>query len=185
MDPSVLDRASYRSRSEGLIAVFEQFDVNLSEFDFPPGPLTLVAESIEKPGNLGAMLRTADAVGADAFVAVGDSVDPFNPNVIRASTGAIFSVPLAQGDLSELITWLGDVPLVAADPGGTCRYWDHHFEEKMAIIVGAEDEGISEEALALAAASVSIPMVGPTDSVNASVSMALLAYEALRQRGSR
>jgi TrmH family RNA methyltransferase len=181
VDPATLDRASYRRRSEGVIAVFEQFDVQLTGLG-SPGSLTLAAEAIEKPGNLGAMLRTADAVGADAFVAIGSTIDPFNPNVLRASTGALFTVPIAVSELGEFIDWLGQVELVAAVPGSPSPYWDADLAGDTALIVGSEAVGLSEAAIEAAAHKVSIPMGGVTDSLNASVSLALLAYEAVRQR---
>lgn len=183
VDPTALDRASYRNRSEGLIAVFEQLDLSLNRLG-SPGSLVLAAEAIEKPGNLGAMLRTADAVGADAFVAVGSTIDPFNPNVLRASTGALFSVAIAVCELVEFLDWLDRVELVAAVPGSPIPYWADDLTGDTALIVGSEDAGLSEEAVEAARRTVSIPMAGITDSLNASVSLALLAYEAVRQRAT-
>jgi len=177
--PKAMDRASYRHTSQGVIAVFEQFPLDIGRLD--PGGLVLAAEAVEKPGNLGAMLRTADAVGAAAMVAVG-AVDPFNPNVIRASTGALFSVPVAVCDLEAFVDWLGAVPLVATAPDAPLPYWDHDFALPAAIMVGAEDAGLSEAARAAASAVVSIPMKGLADSLNASVSLALPAYEAIRRQ---
>lgn len=181
--PEALDRASYRKRSQGLIVVFEQFPLDLGRLG-TPGSLTLAAEAIEKPGNLGAMLRTADAAGADAFVAVGATVDPFNPNVLRASTGALFTVPVALCELDDLTGWLGDVELVAAVPHAPTPYWGGDLRRDVAIIVGTEDAGLSDAVIEAASRTVSIPMAGTADSLNASVSLALLAYEALRQRSA-
>lgn len=186
VEPTALDRASYRRRSEGVIAVFDQFPLPLDRLRPGVDPLVLVAEAIEKPGNLGAMLRTADATGASALIAIGRGVDPFNPNVIRASTGALFTVPLAICLLPELVSWLSAiaVPLVVATPDAASPYWDHDLAGGTALMVGAEKEGLSSEALQAAAHAVSIPMSGSSDSLNASVSLALLAYEAVRQRST-
>ena len=178
--PRAMGRASYGDTSQGVIAVFEQFPLDIGSLD--PGGLVLAAEAVEKPGNLGAMLRTADAVGAAAMVAVGGAVDPFNPNVIRASTGALFNVPVAVCELEDFVGWLGAVPLVATAPDAPLPYWDHDFALPTAIMVGAEHDGLSEAARAAASATVSIPMKGLADSLNASVSLALPAYEALRRQ---
>lgn len=179
-----LDRASYRGRSQGLIAVFAQFDISIDRLDPGPDPMILIAESIEKPGNLGALLRTADAVGAAALIAADPTTDPFSPNVVRASTGAIFSVPLAVSALPSTLTWLRrlNIPLVAADPGASDPLWSADLSRACALMVGSEQLGLSDGARAGADQTVSIPMLGATDSLNVSVAMAVLAYESLRQR---
>ncbi len=184
VEPTVLSRASYRSQSEGVIAVFEQFPLTLDQIDLDDTPLVLAAESIEKPGNLGAMLRTADAFGANGFVAIGETVDVFNPNVIRASTGALFTVPVALCGLDDFGLWLEDhsIRLIAASPGSQNTLWDTDMKGASALLVGAEDTGLSKSATQLCDSLVAIPMFGLSDSLNTSVSLALLAYEAMRQR---
>lgn len=179
-----LDRASYRGRGQGVIAVFEQFDVSLDPLDVGSDPLVLLIEGIEKPGNLGAILRTADAVGADAVIAVDPGIDPFNPNVIRSSIGAVFTVPLAVSELEEALAWLEEhrVRVVAADPAGGVDLWDADLTGPLALLIGSEHSGLTAEAWMGADLIVSIPMRGKADSLNASVSAAILAYEALRQR---
>jgi TrmH family RNA methyltransferase len=179
-----LDRASYRGRSQGVIGVFSQFDVTLDHLAPGPDPLFLMAEAIEKPGNLGALLRTADAVGADALIVADPDTDPFSPNVVRASTGAIFSVPMGITDLDAAVSWVRDLKaqIVAADPGTTNLLWDADISGPLALLVGAEDTGLTASARAAADTIISLPMRGSTDSLNVSVSMAVLAYEALRQR---
>jgi len=179
-----LDRASYRARSQGVIGVFGQFDMTLDHLTPGPDPLFLIAEAIEKPGNLGALLRTADAVGADALIAADPETDPFSPNVVRASTGAIFSVPLAVAGLDEAIAWARthQARIVAADPGAPVLLWETDLTGPLALLVGAEHAGLTEAALTASDTTVSVPMHGSTDSLNVSVSMAVLAYEALRQR---
>lgn len=184
VEPSVLGRVSYRKRSEGLIAVFEQKGVGLEDLEPAVPALLLVTDAVEKPGNLGAILRTADAVGADAVITVHGSVDRFNPNVIRSSTGACFTVPVIAVDLAGLaeFTTARDITLVAADPQGESPLWDVDMTGPVALIVGAEDTGLTGATRQAADILVSVPMRGATDSLNASVTMALLAYEALRQR---
>ncbi|MGH8915269.1 MAG: TrmH family RNA methyltransferase [Acidimicrobiia bacterium] len=182
-----LDKASYRGRSQSVIAVFEQFPVSLDSLTPGRDPLVLMIEAIEKPGNLGAMLRTADAVAADAVIAADPGTDPFNPNVIRAATGALFTVPIAVTDLPTAVAWLQEreIRIVAADPRGATALWDIDLTGRRALVVGSEHRGLSDAAGAAADVTVAIPMHGITDSLNASVSMALLAYEALRQRSGR
>lgn len=184
VEPDALARASYRDRSQGVIAVVAHFPTELSTLSIPPAALVLMAESIEKPGNLGAMLRTADAVGADAMIAIGDGVDPFNPNVLRASIGALFAVPLAVTSLPPLSSWLNEngLTVVAASPDGQVAYWDTDLSGSVAILVGSEALGLSGDALKMAGQTVVVPMSGAGDSLNAAVSLALIAYEALRQR---
>lgn len=184
VEPAVLSRASYRTLSEGVIAVFEQFPVTLDSIELDDPPLVLAVESIQKPGNLGAMLRTADAFGANGFVAVGETVDVFNPNVIRASTGALFTVPVAVCNLDDFGLWLDEhsIRLVAASPDSQDTLWDSDMTGASALMVGAEHSGLSKSAMRLSNSLVSIPMLGSSDSLNTSVSLALLAYEAVRQR---
>jgi RNA methyltransferase, TrmH family len=181
-----LDRASYRGRSQGVIGVLTQPDVRIDRLNPGPAPLILMVEAIEKPGNLGALLRTADAVGADALLAADPGTDPFGPNVIRASTGAIFTVPLAVTDLETAVEWLQErrIRIVAADPGAPDTLWETDLTGPVALLVGSEHSGLTESARTAADATVSLPMHGSTDSLNVSVSMAVLAYEALRQRSA-
>lgn len=178
----VLSRASYRSNDEGVIAVFSQFDLELARLTPRSHPLVLMVEGVGKPGNLGAMLRIADAVGADCLLVVDPTIDVFNPNVVRSSTGALFTVPIAVAGLGESARWLEShrIPLVAAAPVGGRHLWDVSLEPPCALLVGAEDAGLSDEALELADTVVTIPMRGAVDSLNASVSLAVLAYEARR-----
>lgn len=184
VEPDALARASYRNRSQGVIAVIPHFPTDLSAITMPSAALALMAESIEKPGNLGAMLRTADAVGADVMIAIGEGVDPFNPNVVRASIGALFTVPLAVTTLAPLTRWLAErrLTVIAASPDAPLPYWDADLSGAVGILVGSEAFGLSDDALEMAAETVKIPMWGGGDSLNASISLALLAYEARRQR---
>jgi TrmH family RNA methyltransferase len=180
----VLSRASYRASDEGVIAVFRKFDLGLDRLDPGFPALLLVVEGVEKPGNLGAVLRTADAVGAHGVIVVDPEIDPFNPNVVRSSTGALFTVPVALADLDTVVAWLQErgITLVGADPGATHDLWSVDLSVPIALLVGSEHQGLTEPACEAADTLVSIPMQGTTDSLNASVTAALLAYEALRQR---
>jgi TrmH family RNA methyltransferase len=179
-----LSRASYRGSHDGVLAVLAQFDLGIDRLQPGQQPMILMAEGLEKPGNLGAILRTADAVGADAVIAVDPGIDPFNPNVARASTGALFTVPLALADLDSSLAWLRGhgVTLVAADPGADRDLWSVDLTVACALLVGSEHLGLTPAARTAADALVSLPMSGITDSLNASVTLALLAYEARRQR---
>ncbi len=149
-------------------------------------PCVLIAEALEKPGNLGAILRTADAVAADGVIAVGAPVDLFNPNVIRASTGAVFTVPVAVVGLQRAVSWLSDrgIALVAATPESTESVWSVDLTGPCALLVGSESNGLSPEARAAAGQLVALPMQGAADSLNASVTLSVMAYEAVRQRSS-
>lgn len=185
VDPTALDKASYRRESEGVIAVFPQFDTSIAHLEVATPPLILIAENVEKPGNLGAMLRTAGAAGADALITVGNALDAYNPNVVRASTGALFTVPLAMSDWDELAPWLEHAGLrvVCAAPDAAEPVWEAHLTGPLALVVGAEDAGLSERALALADRTVLIPQdTGIVDSLNVSVAAAILLFEARRQR---
>ena len=183
LSEAALKKASYRQNPPGLIGVFDVPE--RSPKDLPQGPRrVLVAVEIEKPGNLGAMLRSADASGADAVLVVGDAVDPENPNVIRASTGAVFTLPLALVGHAAARAWLRErsLRLVAAAPAAGRVYWEADLSGPTAFAVGAEDRGLPPDWLEAADLAVRIPMEGAADSLNASVSAALLLYEGLRQQ---
>jgi len=175
-------RMAMRENPPGVIGIAKQFDTTLGHLVLPANPLLLVAESIEKPGNLGAMMRTCDAVGA-ALVVADPGTDLFNPNVVRASQGALFSVPVAAGAASHVIDWLGahDVTIIGGYPDATQDMWEADMSGSTAILVGAEDVGVSAQ-WGNTATPVRIPMAGSADSLNVSVSAAVLLYEAMRQR---
>lgn len=183
--PEVLDKASYRARSEGLIAVFDQFQTGLDRLEVSYAPLLLIVEAIEKPGNLGAMMRTAAAAGVDCLITVGGSVDVFNPNSLRASTGAVFSIPLAVSSWDDVVPWLAerDIRSVGASPDAPDRMWDADLSGPLALVIGAEDQGLTDRARSTMNELVVIPqMESGVDSLNASVAAAVLLFEAIRQR---
>ncbi|MEA2025034.1 MAG: TrmH family RNA methyltransferase [Actinomycetota bacterium] len=173
-------KLTMRQNPDGIIVVAPTWTTATESLD---RDLVLVAEAIEKPGNLGAMFRTADATGAALLIADA-TVDPFNPNVVRASQGALFSVPFAVTDTEVAIAWARDHgAIVVATPGAKSDYWDTDLSRRVSIVIGSEHAGISE-AWRDAGTPVRIPMAGSADSLNASVSAAVLLYEAVRQRGS-
>lgn len=178
-----MSKVSLRQNPSGVIAVARRFPTNLKGLHLGATPLVLIAETVEKPGNLGAMMRTANAAGVDAVVVADAATDVFNPNVVRASQGAIFLVPLAVASTTETIEWAraGSLQVVGGYPEATVDLWDIDLTKPTAILVGAEDAGLST-AWADLATGVRIPMEGQADSLNASVSAALLLYEAVRQR---
>jgi TrmH family RNA methyltransferase len=174
----VLAKMAYRAEPEGVLAVVEipQRDVS------PDATLILIAVGIEKPGNLGAMARTADAAGADALLVGDANADPWNPNAVRASTGAVFTLPIAEVTLDDVRA----LPLqkIAAVVDAPLRYTDADLTRPTAFIVGSEDQGLSEAWRNLADENVAIPMSPRTaDSLNAATSAGVLLFEAVRQRG--
>jgi TrmH family RNA methyltransferase len=180
-----LKRLSSRENPAGLIAVGRVPKRSLADVEPPTDALILVAVGLEKPGNLGAVLRSADAAGASAvFVAGG--VDVYNPQAIRNSTGAIFTLPTVGATEREILDWLRqqDIPLVATTPHTDTLFWQADLRGPVAIAVGPEHEGLSEGWLEAATTRVRIPMRGQADSLNVSVTAALLLYEACRQRTS-
>lgn len=185
VESSVLDGVSYRRASQGLIAVFPQFHDELPDLELSSQPVIVVADSIEKPGNLGAMARIIAAVGADAMFITGGKTDRFNPNALRASTGAVLSLPIVDADLDLVHQWLVDaaIPLVALTPDAPTAIWDDDFTGPCALLVGPEDLGIGSAALDLCDRAVSIPMTGGVvDSLNASVALGVALFEVARQR---
>jgi RNA methyltransferase, TrmH family len=180
----VFEKVSYREGPDGWLAVMPAVPTDLGRLDPGPCPLVLVCAGLEKPGNLGAILRTADAAGAAAVIAADPVTDWANPNVIRASKGTVFSVPVASAAAAEVLDWLAarGLRIVAATPAAGQLVTDADLTGPVAIAVGAEQTGLPEEWLARADVQVRIPMFGRADSLNVSASAAILAYEAVRQR---
>jgi TrmH family RNA methyltransferase len=182
----VFEKMSYRDNPDGWLAVFPIPTTSLDDLKISDTPLVIVAESIEKPGNLGAILRTADAAGVDVLLVCDPRVDVWNPNVVRASRGAVFSVPVVECDNASALEWLKKsrkMRVLAATPSADMMYSDVDMREPIAIAVGTEDEGLTEFWMSNADVKVKIPMMGKVNSLNVSVSTALIVYEAVRQRG--
>jgi len=181
----VFNRLAYRKDNGGVIACSEAQPKSLSNLSLPDSPLILVLESVEKPGNLGAILRTADAAGISAIILCDPQTDLFNPNTIRASLGTIFTNQMAMASTTDTIIWLQEkgIQLVAAALTGTTWYHEADFTPPSAIIMGSEAFGLSERWLSAADTCIKIPMNGTVDSLNVSTSAAILVFEAMRQRG--
>lgn len=181
---SVFEKLAYRENPDGWLAVAPAPRRTLADITLHRTPLVLVAEAVEKPGNLGAMLRTADAAGVDALIVCDPGTDLTNPNVVRASRGALFTVPVAQAGNAETLRWLKalNIGVVAATPQASLLYTEADLRGPVAIVVGAEATGLSAEWLAAADLHVRIPMVGKVNSLNVATAAALLVYEAVRQR---
>jgi TrmH family RNA methyltransferase len=183
----VFEKMSYRDNPDGWLAVFPIPRLSLESDSLLSGtetPLVIVAESVEKPGNLGAILRTADAAHVDALLVCNPRVDVWNPNVVRASRGAAFSVPVVECDNASALKWLKSrkMRVLAATPSADVMYSDVNMRDPVAIAVGTEDEGLTDFWMANADIKVKIPMMGKVNSLNVSVSTALIVYEAIRQR---
>ncbi len=184
---AVFEKIAYRDRPEGLLALVPQLRCSLAHLQMPPTPLILVAESIEKPGNLGTLLRSADAAGAHAVIVADPLTDIHNPNVIRASTGMVFAVPLAVAETAEVLAWLRaqKIRILAATPHTDRDYTDVDLTQGVAIVVGTEQLGLSDVWMKAADLQVRIPMLGKADSLNVAQAATLLLYEAVRQRRAR
>jgi TrmH family RNA methyltransferase len=180
----VFQKITYRNTTEGLLAVVKMKEHSLNSIKLSENPLLLIAESIEKPGNIGAMLRSVDGAGADALILVNPVVDLYNPNLIRASLGTLFSNQIAITDTSGLQDFLqkNNIDMYAATLQNANAYYLNDYKKSTAIAVGAEDVGLHKEMRKIAKKSIYIPMLGQADSLNVSVSAALLLYEVLRQR---
>ncbi len=187
----VYDKMAYRGHAEGIILVGHQVRRTLSSLMLKPPPLVLVLEGLEKPGNLGAVLRTADAAGVDAVILANVKADMYNPNVIRASLGCLFTMQVTTSHTEEVIQWLtegkswpeGKTPkVVAAALQTDCMYFDTDMRGPVALVFGTEDQGLSASWRSMTGQAVRIPMMGSIDSLNVAASVAILTYEAVRQR---
>ena len=186
VSPHVLAKLAFGDRSDGLVAVIRTPVTVLDRLVLPSPALVVVAESIEKPGNLGAILRSADGAGADALIAADPRTDLFNPNAIRASLGTIFSVPIASATTGATIDWLlgHGIAIVVARVDGAVPYTAVDFRGPVAIVLGSEAHGLAGAWSGPAIEAVSLPMLGIADSLNVSAAAAILLYEARRQRSS-
>ncbi len=184
---SVLRKISYRDRPDGLIGVAKQLDTSFVEFTSSfksANPFLLIAEAIEKPGNLGTILRSSDAVGVDGVILSDRCTDLFNPNVVRASVGTLFTQPVAEAEGRELLAWLKKqgIQILAATPHAEKEFTEVDLRGPVAILVGTEQLGLSPLWMEAADIQVRIPMNGVADSLNVATATTLLLYEVLRQR---
>jgi len=181
---SILQKMSYRDRPEGLIAVSSIKKHTLDNMPIVKNGLYLVVESIEKPGNLGSILRSADASGVDGLIVCEKYTDIYNPNVLRASTGAIFYVPIAECSSQEAIDWLhsNNISTLAATPHAEDTYDNIDMTQSVAIVTGAEQFGLSKLWMENSKIKTRIPMCGQIDSLNVAIATSILLFEAARQR---
>jgi RNA methyltransferase, TrmH family len=177
-------KVAYRERPDGLLAVAPQWKHALADLALPPEPFLLVVEAIEKPGNLGTILRSADAAGCDAVIVCDPVTDIFNPNVVRASTGVLFSVPLVVEESARVQAWLKEkrVRTIATTPAAEKIYSDVDLRGPLAVVMGSEQYGLSEFWLQHADVPVRIPMAGQADSLNVAMATIITLFEAVRQR---
>ena len=177
------DKVAYRGGTEGIIAEVKVKQRGLEDIDLDNNPLIVILEGMEKPGNLGAVLRSADAAGADAVLVCDPLTDLFNPNLIRSSIGAVFTVPVVCCTSEEAIAWLkaGKVRIYTAQLQDSEWYYDTDMKCATAIAIGTEATGLTDAWRKAADAHIKIPMLGRLDSLNASVSAAILLFEAVRQ----
>ena len=182
----VFQKISYRDRADGLLGVGVQMGVTLKILGerMSETPLLIVAEGIEKPGNLGSIMRSADGVGADGGIVCDRCTDIYNPNVVRASVGTLFTLPVIEATGGETFKWLKEqgVQIVATSPAATADFTQEDLSGPTAIVVGTEQLGLSDKWLKAADRTVSIPMNGVADSLNVATATTLLLYEVLRQR---
>ena len=180
-------KVAYRDRPEGLIALTPQAPRALADLEVPDRPLLLVAEAIEKPGNLGSLLRSADAAGVHAVIVCDRCTDIHNPNVVRSSIGTLFSLPVVEASSEETLAWLRarGVRILAATPHAEHEYTDCDMTQGIALVVGTEKFGLSSKWMEQADERVRIPMLGQIDSLNVAAATTLLLYEAVRQRRAR
>lgn len=182
----VYQKLAYRDTTEGIIAVVKSKNFSIDTVDFKTNtPLILVLEGIEKPGNIGAMLRTADAANVDAVFIANPKTDLFNPNIIRSSVGCVFTNQIAVGTSEEIITFLQakNINIYSATLQNSNQYHKNDYTQATALVVGTEATGITQIWRDKATQNINIPMQGEIDSMNVSVAAAILTFEAKRQRG--
>lgn len=185
--PPLLEKLSYGDRSDGIVAIVQDWTPALGDVKLPPQPLVAVLEGIEKPGNVGAVLRSADAAGVSSLVIADGGTDLFNPNTIRASLGTIFTVPVCCATSGETLGWLRDqkLKIFAARVDGAIDYTRVNFAQPAAIVLGSEAAGLCDVWRAEGVTAIRLPMRGRADSLNVSATAAVLFYEALKQREGR
>lgn len=182
---AVFGRMSYRDRPEGLLGFCAQASRRMEDLPLSENPFLVVAEAIEKPGNLGTILRSADAAGLDGVIVADPRTDLFNPNVVRASIGTLFTVPSVQSDsrTAQLFLQQHGIPTFAATPFGKMLYTDADLSGPVAIVMGSEQYGLSDLWMHGADYRVRIPMMGRADSLNVATATTLMLFEVVRQRG--
>lgn len=187
VSPEVYEKLAYGERDDGIIVVARMPERSLGDLKLPPNPLIAVIEGLEKPGNVGAILRTADAAGIDAVIVANGGTDLYNPNTIRASLGTVFRANVCTATTANTIDWLRakDVAIIAARPDATLLYTDVDLAHGAAIVLGSEAHGLTAAWQGAGITPIRLPMHGIADSLNVSTTAAVLFYEALRQCTAR
>ncbi len=187
VSPQVYEKMAYRGSTEGVIAVVREKQLSLDDLRLSSDPLVIALERVEKPGNLGAVLRSADAAKADAVIICDPLTDLYNPNLIRSSIGAVFSVPCVACSSETCIAFLKarGIQILTAQLQDSSLYYDTDMRRGTAIVMGTESTGLTDQWRQAADAHIRIPMLGKLDSLNVSVSAAILLFEAVRQRQSK
>jgi TrmH family RNA methyltransferase len=182
--PEVFEKLCFGQRASGVLAIARIPERTITELKLPSEPLIAVLESLEKPGNVGAVLRSADGAGVDAVVIADPGTDLFNPNTIRASLGTVFDANVCTATTDEALAWLRSlsIPLFAARPDANLLYHEADYRRGAAVILGSEAEGLSEKWSDARITGIRLPMHGIADSLNVSATAAVLFYEAQRQR---
>lgn len=186
MSTDAFTKASHREGPDGLIAIAVQQNNVLSDFKVNDPALLLVLEGIEKPGNLGAILRSADGAGVDAVILVDCVLDLYNPNAIRSSQGLVFALPIVSTEREALKNWLdaNKIQCCATTPDTEKQHWDVDYKQSIALFMGSESDGLTDYWLQQADYKIRIPMAGQADSLNVAAAAAVCLYEARRQRGN-
>lgn len=185
INKEVFEKLAYRDTTEGIIGIAKSKSLNLSDLKLSENPLILIAEAPEKPGNIGALLRTADAANLDAVIIANPKGDLYNPNVVRSSVGCLFTNQIATGTTAEIIAFLKDrkINFYCATLQNYTSYHTQDYTMPTALVVGTEATGLTQEWRDKATKNIIIPMQGEIDSMNVSVAAAILIFEAKRQRG--
>lgn len=180
----VFEHSSYRENPDGFLAICKTFKLSLEDIKLSDNPLLLVLESVEKPGNLGTILRTADAVGVDALILNDPVTDIFNPNVIRASAGVVFKIPTVVATPSETLAYLKDKQILSfsTTPDTELLHFDATFSSPSAILMGSEKDGLSDFWIQNSDHKIRLPMAGQADSLNVGAATSAVLYEVVRQR---
>ncbi len=180
----IFEKISYGERQEGILAIGRPQVLTLNNLRLKENPFLVVIETIEKPGNLGAILRTCDGAGVDGVIACDAATDIYNPNVIRASLGTVFSVPVAAGPRDQVLKFLqkNKIGICSATPLAKKIYTQANLQGAVAIVMGSEQKGLSDFWLSNSSLQIKIPMRGKADSLNVAATAAILIYEAIRQR---
>ena len=185
INKEVFQKLAYRDTTEGILAIAKTKSTRLTDLKLSENPLILVAEATEKPGNIGALLRTADAANLDAVIIANPKSDLYNPNIVRSSVGCLFTNQIATGTTPEIIAFLKDnkIDFYCATLQNSTEYHKENYTTPTALVVGTEATGLSQEWRDAAKKNIIIPMQGEIDSMNVSVAAAILIFEAKRQRG--